>query len=553
MATFFNTKIRSHLSALFGISLVCYLPFIGKAFHIDDPLFIWIARQIHKNPFDFFGFSVNWTGKLLPISEITQNPPLASYYIALVTWIGGWSEPVLHLSFFFPLLLFIFGTYFLSRSFCDMPLEASLIALVAPVVFISSSNVMCDVWLVAIWTWAVYFWVLGTHQNQNRYFLISSILIGWAFLTKFFGVNLIFLLASYTLAYRKKLSKELLFLVIPILTIISYEWITHSLYGSGQFFSAMEYSKSARQAVSEPFWIRTIVGLSFTGGCFISILFFSPLLCKLRTLIKWIGAIIILGLILPKTSIQQWPPFPNEGNEFWLSIIQCSIFSVGGLALIVLVIQDLINRFEPNSILLALWIFGTLIFAANINWAINGRSFLPMAPAIGILLIRKFEITYPQKSLGFNKKLITPFASCLILSLWITSADRQMANNARSAAKGFTQSYGKKPDTLFFSGHWGFQYYMEEAGANHFDGSGLKNGDVMVVSTFNSRDFNFYFPPEKTLWKKKVELDSLSGVASMNNFLGAGFYSYSWGPLPFVFGKVPKDQYLIFKLGVKEK
>jgi 4-amino-4-deoxy-L-arabinose transferase-like glycosyltransferase len=551
MTSFFNTKTRSHLSALFGVSLVCYLPFIGKAFHIDDPLFIWIARQIHKNPFDFFGLSVNWSGKLLPISEITQNPPFASYYIALAAWIGGWSEPILHLFFFLPLLLFVFGTYFLSRKFCDMPFEASLIALAAPVVFVSSSNIMCDIWLVAIWTWAVYFWVLGTNQNLNRYFLISSILVGLAYLTKFFGVNLIFLLAAYTLAYRKKLSKELLYLAIPISTLIGYEWITHSLYGSGQFFSAMDYSKSARQAVSEPFWLRTLVGLSFTGGCFISILFFSPLFCKFRTLIKWIGAIIILGLILPKTSIQQWPPFPDEGSAFWIGIVQCSIFSIGGLGLIVLVIQGLKNRFEPNSILLALWILGTLIFAANINWAINGRSFLPMAPAVGILLIRKFEIVYPKRSLGFNRKLVAPLVFSMALSLWITAADYRMANNARDAAKEFTQAYGQKPDTLFFSGHWGFQYYMEEAGANHFDGSGLKNGDVMIVPTFNSRDFNLYFPPEKTLWKKKVELSSLFGIASMNNVLGAGFYSYSWGPLPFVFGNAPKDQYLIFKLGVK--
>ncbi len=550
MTPVLNKKSRSHLIALLGVSLICYLPFIGKAFHIDDPLFIWIARQIHKNPFDFFGFSVNWTGKLLPISEITQNPPFASYYIALTAWLGDWSETTLHLSFLPPLVLFVFGTYFLARNFCGMPFEASLMALAAPVVVVSSTSVMCDVWLVAIWTWAIYFWMLGTDKNENRYFLISSILIGLAFLTKFFGVNLIFLLAAYTLTCRKKFSKELLFLTIPILTMFGYEWLTSSLYGSGQFFSAMEYSKSARQAVSEPFWLRILVGLSFTGGCFISILFLSPLLCKLRTLTRWFGMIFILGLILPKTSIQQWLPFPDNAL---VGVIQCSIFAVVGLGLVALIVEDLRNRFEPNSILLTLWILGTVIFAANINWAINGRSFLPMAPAVGILIIRRFELAHPNKSLSFDKKLIAPIALSLLLSLWVTAADYRMANNARDAAKQFTTAYGQIPDTLFFSGHWGFQYYMEEAGASHFDGTGLKNGDVMIVPTFNSRDFNLYFPPDKTLWKKKFELPSLFGVSTMNNVLGAGFYSYSWGPLPFVFGTVPSDQYLIFKLGTRTK
>ncbi len=553
MIPVFNTKTRSHITALFGVSLIFYLPFIGKAFHIDDPLFVWVARQIHNNPLDFFGFSVNWTGKLLPISEITQNPPFAAYYIALTAWIGGWDETILHLFFLLPLLLFIFGTYFLAHNFCNKPFEASLIALAAPVVLVSSTNLMCDIWLVAIWTWAIYFWMLGTDQNQYRYFLISSVLIGLAFLTKFFAVSLIFLLTAYTLAYRKKLSKELIFLTIPILTLIGYEWITHSLYGSGQFFSAMKYSRSARQAVSESFWLRTLVGLSFAGGCFTSILFFSPLLCRMRILIRWIGLILILGLILPKTSIHEWPPFPNEGNTYLMGIVQCSIFAISGLSLIALVFEDLKNRFEPNSILLALWILGTLIFAANVNWAINGRSFLPMAPAIGFLIIRRFEILNSSKSFSFiNQKIIAPLAISLAFALWITAADYKMANNARNAAKQFTQAYGQKPDTLFFSGHWGFQYYMENAGAKHFSGAGLKNGDVMIVPTFNTRDFNLYFPPEKTLWKKKVEFDSFFGVASMNNVMGAGFYSYSWGPLPFIIGNVPKDQYLIFKLGIKK-
>src|SRR5215475_8135491 len=34
--------------------------FLDKAFHIDDPLFLWTARQITAAPGDFFGFELNW-------------------------------------------------------------------------------------------------------------------------------------------------------------------------------------------------------------------------------------------------------------------------------------------------------------------------------------------------------------------------------------------------------------------------------------------------------------------------------------------------------------
>ena len=37
-------------------------PFLGKAVHVDDPLFVWAAQQICRHPLDFYGFSVNWYG-----------------------------------------------------------------------------------------------------------------------------------------------------------------------------------------------------------------------------------------------------------------------------------------------------------------------------------------------------------------------------------------------------------------------------------------------------------------------------------------------------------
>jgi len=43
-----------------AITAAALAPFLNKAFHIDDPLFIWMAQQIAKHPFDHYGFYVNW-------------------------------------------------------------------------------------------------------------------------------------------------------------------------------------------------------------------------------------------------------------------------------------------------------------------------------------------------------------------------------------------------------------------------------------------------------------------------------------------------------------
>ena len=107
----FDWILRWPQAALFLFTLVCLLPFSGKAFHADDPLFIRSAQQITKHPFDPYGFPIVWYEYEKPMWRVTQNPPLASYYVALVGSVAGWSERLLHLSFLLPALGVTLGTY----------------------------------------------------------------------------------------------------------------------------------------------------------------------------------------------------------------------------------------------------------------------------------------------------------------------------------------------------------------------------------------------------------------------------------------------------------
>ena len=70
---------RTSIALLVLVTVACLGPFVGKAFHIDDPLFLWTAKQIQARPFDFYGCTVNWYGFEMPMTAATQNPPLAGY------------------------------------------------------------------------------------------------------------------------------------------------------------------------------------------------------------------------------------------------------------------------------------------------------------------------------------------------------------------------------------------------------------------------------------------------------------------------------------------
>jgi len=148
---------RSYL-LLAGITLLCLLPFSSRAFHVDDPLFVWSGQQIAKHPLNPYGFQVVWDNFSEPMSEVTKNPPLTCYYIAAIGSIAGWSERALHLGFLLPALALVLGTYRLSMRFTRSPLIASAAAALTPGVLVSATSVMCDVMMLAFWVWAA---VLG--------------------------------------------------------------------------------------------------------------------------------------------------------------------------------------------------------------------------------------------------------------------------------------------------------------------------------------------------------------------------------------------------------
>ena len=93
------------------ITATCLAPFLDKGFHIDDPLFLWSAQQIQKDPFNFYGMTINWGGQNEPLSNINLNPLFVSYYLALMASILGWKETALHFSMVLPTLTAILGTF----------------------------------------------------------------------------------------------------------------------------------------------------------------------------------------------------------------------------------------------------------------------------------------------------------------------------------------------------------------------------------------------------------------------------------------------------------
>ena len=524
------------------ITIIFLVPFAGKAFHIDDPMYLWTAKHILHSPLDFYGFNVNWYGTEEPMSSVMKNPPLASYYLALVGLLFGWDEVTIHLAMTLPAIFVILGIFFLARQLCPSPFEVTLISLFTPVFLVSATTVMCDVLMLSFWIWTVFFWIKGLDQNKYSYLTISVLLMTAAALSKYYGMALIPLLFAYSFFKRRRLGLWADFFIIPIVALGFYEWYTQILYGKGLLTAAtefplvynpIEYTRSAKAAI----------GLNFLGGCLAGTIFYVPFLWR-RSYIIFVGIIFLIATtFLSGFATIGGYPIHGEGGIRWGIIIQFSLFVFIGLHILALAAADIWIHRDATAALLTMWSIGTLIFAGYVNWTINARSMLPLLPVAGILIVRRLEVNKrPQIKLNPAWALI-PAA---ILAILVTWSDYSLARCGREAALMIYQKQKGLSETIWYDGYWGFRYYMESIGAKHVNPQmKCATGDIVIIPENLPR--TSLANPKKLTKLENIEIPTFVYLSTLRRHSAAGFYGDMIGPLPFAFGFNLPERYFVWR------
>ena len=584
---------RASIFILVTATLAMLLPFLDKPFHIDDPLFVWAAKHIRgnlregRNPGDFFGFDVNWNGRVQKMHEVTQNPPLACYALAAASYIVGWDERGLHAFFLLPAIGTVLGTWVLARRMCDRPVFAGLVVVTSPVFIVSSTNVMCDTLMTCLWIWAIVLWLAGLDRSSHWRLALAAVLIALAALTKYFALCLIPLLALYTLTRSYRFWPYLFWLLVPVVCMYGYNAWTKEIYGHGMLSGAAEYAKAYYRHKSTQQWtVKPVATFAFTGGCMLCLLFLLPsVLQKLRWAVVGLGIALSVAAWLQHRDFQYLRPDLVRPTS-WDLALQAGILDVLGLAVCGLILSELHrgwrefrgaggifsgNESLANSLLLSAWVAGTMLFTGYVNWTVNGRSVLPLIPAAAILLSRQMDWVWRQMSsrrrggspfLGFLNQaahalfrgppsatqslLLVPAA---VLTLLISQADYILAWNQRKAAEEISMvaanlaaaakgAGNPNPPQLWYAGHWGYQYYMEQAGVGQpiaYLGPPLKKGDLYALPKENTIH-STPSPTDAEMQTFPYKYNASPWVATHCRERRAGFYADRWGPLPFVFG-----------------
>lgn len=130
----------------------------------------------------------------------------------------------------------------------------------------------------------------------------------------------------------------------------------------------------------------------------------------------------------------------------------------------------------------------------------------------------------------------------------IVQADAAFAANSCTAARVLHEQLGSRGRTLWFQGHWGFQYYMEALGARALDyrASQIAAGDYLITPEQNT---GVVAPPTEVYeFVGNIETEPSACFTTLQLATGAGFYANVWGPLPFAFGAGQPQRFWVARM-----
>jgi hypothetical protein len=345
---------------------------------------------------------------------------------------------------------------------------------------------------------------------------------------------------------RHKIGTWLAYLLVPVVIMAGYERLTQTLYGRGALLDAFNYAQN--QGGGGGLSLKILTGLAFSGGSIIILLPAAPLLWGRRALAAGVAAVVLFGLLLVAHKKMGLMPTLEAGHVNWLFVVQAALFVAGGAILFILAAADWPREKSADAALLFFWVAGTFVFACVACWQMSGRYLLPMLPAASILLVRRLEfrkLLHEGNQIG---PLWGPLGGSLVVALMVAWADFRLAGSARAAAWQIQKQAGATSHAVWFEGHWGFQYYMEQQGAGAVDFWHMPfvATDAVVLPMGNT---SVYDPHKEGLvpWCE-YDFETTRWLTTMNQSCGAGFYSDYFGPLPFGFCRVPAERYVVLRM-----
>jgi hypothetical protein len=452
--------------AVWGIATAVNL---GKAVHVDDGAHLAIAEHILADPLHPMRGMVFWGAHPEPIHALNQ-PHLFYYVLASALAVSGGSLVAAHLALALCLLPGVLAFHALAAHVfgADAAMKtrlATVLVFLGPG-FLPGQNLMCDAPLVSLV--CVVLWALVTAEGEHARarLVIAGVSLGLACLVKYTAVALLplFVLDSRLLRDPNRLRPLALAFALLALyaafNVLDYGGV-HILErhpgGVGDFGPLARIGVTLARAA---LFVLTLGAISFAP-------FATPL--PRRTALEL--GLAFVALVAATRVVATFGPMEMRDEPWPVSILRTAFFLSGLLA--ALRMSRSVDPRDRTDVLLAYAAVSSTLFVVVLSPFVAVRHALLVLPALTLLVLRRAHVP--------EARAIALGTVVAALGLTVALADRVQADTYREAGQRYRERSATSRRT-WFVGHWGWQWYAEQAGLAAYDPgvSVLAPGDLLI-------------------------------------------------------------------------
>lgn len=542
---------------ILGVGLALGLVNSFRPMHIDDTVYIAIAKQIAVEPLNPYGSKLNWIHVPEPTFSYSTNPPLFSYYLAIWMVIFGDSDFVLHLGMAPWSVLAAWSLSTLCRQQRSLPVTEThrslpaglhdqipaLMVLLSPV-YLVGMNLMLDVPMLACVATTIACLLRFRGDGRRRWLALASLSATAGTLIKTPAAALAIVVVFA--AWRWRRTATLVVAFVPTVTFIGWQFYCQSLYGATQIEQASQtvsgmvsYTDRIRLAAEGMASLCTNLATTFPVWLF--------LLCDIKR--HWKSAVVSSIALLPI----YWLSMDAIGKSPVMTGSIIAALFAGAWTILAALGNGICNphadaksgnRDVSDRKILCIWLISFGAFVVAFSPFVAARSTLPIQPPLALLLLGQ-GATYNRRRAAWR----IVFAASLLAGL-LTWTDFRWASCYPGLVKYVDANYGAKNRLVYCMGHYGWQYYAERAGFISWDSRWMDAPDHAILVA----PVRIYKQALKShLAPRLVEIERVTVgpnpllLTVWNPYSSVYFHLGGIGRLPWGFSSEPTEELIVYE------
>jgi 4-amino-4-deoxy-L-arabinose transferase-like glycosyltransferase len=462
----------------------------AKPLQVDDTAYYYFAAQLARRPLDPYGFEILWYEELQPANEVLA-PPVLPYWWSLAIRLFG-ERPVLWKLWLWPFALLLAGAlYALGRRFAP-GMEARLVVLTlfSPA-FLPAFNLMLDVPALALSLGGLALFFHAQERRSLGWAVAAGLVSGLACQTKYTSFLGPVTMILYALVVGR-LRFALLAAAVAALVFGSWEFLVARWYGESHFLLHLRDSEG--NLLHKFFLAAPLLSTFGALGAPAGLLCAVGLHVRRWSLMAFAGVALLPYVVLATVS-EHYVAFNGRLGPLPMRFTASdALFRASGILVCAVIGAALVRRCRIRRWVTGAWRRRPLDTFLLLWLALEVAGYFALSPfpaarrLMGLTLVATLIAgrlaSRTCRGAASQRLLNAVVAAGVLLGLAYFALDFREAQAQRAAAEQaalVAKQGGAR--TTWFVGHWGFQFYAEQAGMQPAvaERSQIRLGDWLVV------------------------------------------------------------------------